>query len=113
MSYIYRHVTVVKIIDGDTVSLSVDMGNKITWKENFRLQGVDTPERGQPRYAEAIEFLTEMLNLGISKIETYKPDKYGRWLADIYVPVTGGEQLVNAQLVTAGLAKAYFGGKKG
>lgn len=112
MSYIYRHVTVEHVVDGDTVSLSVDMGNKIVWKENFRLFGIDTPERGQVGYSEATTFLTQLLKNGCSRIETYKPDKYGRWLVDLYISVEGGEQLVNQQMISSGHAKPYFGGTK-
>lgn len=112
MSYVYRHVVVDKVIDGDTVTLSIDLGNKITWKDNFRLNGVDTPERGQPGYADATTFLIQLLKDGVSRVETFKPDKYGRWLADIYVSVSGGEQLVNQQMIAAGHAKPYFGGAK-
>lgn len=112
MSYIYRHVKVDRVIDGDTVTLSVDMGNKVTWTDNFRLSGIDTPERGQPGHADAGTFLTQLLKDGISRIETFKPDKFGRWLVEIYVLISGGELLVNQELINKGFAKPYFGGSK-
>lgn len=112
MSYVYRHVKVIRVIDGDTVALSVDMGNKITWTENFRLNGIDTPERNQPGYNDATTFLIQLLKDGVSRIETFKPDKFGRWLVDIYAPVSGGELLVNSKMIEQGHAKPYFGGTK-
>lgn len=112
MSYVYRHVKVVRVIDGDTVTLSVDMGNKITWNENFRLNGIDTPEKNQLGYADATTYLIQLLKDGVSRIETFKPDKFGRWLVDIYVAVSGGELLVNQQMIANGHAKPYFGGAK-
>ena len=112
MSYVYRHVTVIRVIDGDSVVLSVDMGNKITWSENFRLNGIDTPERGRSGYADASTYLIQLLKDGLSRIETHKPDKYGRWLADLYVSVHGGEMLVNRMMIDAGHAVEYFGGAK-
>ena len=112
MSYVYRHAKVIRVIDGDSIILSVDMGNKITWTESFRLNGIDTPERGKPGFSEASVFLIQLVKDGLSRIETYKPDKYGRWLADLYVSVTGGEMLVNYLMIEKGHAKAYFGGPK-
>lgn len=112
MSYVYRHVKAERVIDGDSLVLSIDLGNKMTWKDSFRLNGIDTPERGKPGSAEATAYLTDLLKVGISRVETFKPDKYGRWLADVYISVFGGELLVNTELVTSGHAKEYFGGTK-
>ena len=112
MSFIYRHVELIRVIDGDTAVLSVDMGNKMKWVENFRLYGIDTPERGEQGALEATEFLKSTLLDGLSRIETFKPDKFGRWLVDIYIAVDGGEMNVNQMMITEGLAKPYFGGAK-
>lgn len=110
--YQYRHVKADRVVDGDTVELSVDLGNKITWRENFRLNGIDTPEKGQSGYNEAKQHLDDLISAGISRIETFKPDKYGRWLADIYINTSGGELLINKLMVIDGHAKEYFGGRK-
>lgn len=112
MSYEYRHVSVERVIDGDTVALAVDLGNKVTWRESFRLMGIDTPEHGQPGAAEATARLTALLAAGLARIETFKPDKFGRWLADIYVNTDGGELFVNRVMVVEGMAVEYFGGAK-
>lgn len=112
MSYVYENVKLDRIIDGDTVVLLVDLGNKIVWKEAFRLNGIDCPERGQPGHDESTAHLRELLAQGIAKIETFKPDKYGRWLADLYISLGDGAMSVNTAMVIDGFAKAYFGGKK-
>lgn len=112
MTYEYRHVTVRRVIDGDTADMEIDLGNRVVWRDNFRLMGIDSPERGQPGYAEASARLTELIALGLSRIETFKPDKYGRWLADLYVAADNGELHVNRLLVVEGHAREYFGGKK-
>lgn len=114
MSYIYHHASVSRVIDGDTVEITIDMGNRITWRENFRLRDIDTPERGQPGFAEATEYVKSLfLRHPISRVETFKPDKYGRWLIDIYISVNGGELLVNKLIELDGYGKPYFGGSKG
>lgn len=112
MSYVYQHVKVLRVIDGDTVELSVDLGAHIVWRDSFRLAGIDTPERGQPMYHEATEYLSKLLLVGLSKIETIRPDKYGRYLVRLWIPVSGGDLCVNDVMVTEGFAKEYWGGAK-
>jgi endonuclease YncB( thermonuclease family) len=103
----YDHVELVRVIDGDTVELCIDMGNSIHWKGKFRLYGIDTPERQAG--LEAARFVQDTLvTQGIDYVETHKPDKYGRWLVTV---VCGGKNL-SGELVARGLAKQYFGGKK-
>lgn len=113
MSFIYRHVAVERVIDGDTVVMAIDLGNKITWRDSFRLMGIDTPERGQPGYASATAYLAGLIGVGLSRVTTHKPDKYGRWLADLFIETDGGELHVNRLMVVEGYAKEYFGGNKG
>lgn len=113
MPYEYRHAQVIRVVDGDSAILSIDLGNKVTWTDNFRLMGIDTPERGQPGHREATLHLVNLLGNKLSRVETHKPDKYGRWLADLYVPAAqGGELHINALMVADGHAKEYFGGAK-
>ncbi len=108
MSYRYEHVKLMRVIDGDTVGLSIDLGNHIIWQASFRLAGINAPERGQPGYDEARKFLWDETKAGLSLVETFKPDKYGRWLAEIYV----GGVSVNAKMIVAGHAVPYSGGAR-
>lgn len=112
MSYVYRHAIVERIVDGDTAVLAIDLGNKVTWRDKFRLNGIDTPERGARGYDEATDRLAGLLALGLSKVETHKPDKFGRWLATLWVPTSGGDLCVNEVLVAEGLARPYAGGAR-
>lgn len=107
----YRYkARVIRWVDGDSVWLEVDLGFRMTTINDFRLYGVDTPERGQPGYAEAKAFVNEKAPPGASVlIDTYKdPDKYGRWLAD----VSAGGLTISPQLILKGLGKAYNGGSR-
>lgn len=107
-----RKAEIVRWVDGDTVWLKVDLGYRISAQTDFRLMGIDTPERGKPNYKEAIALVNEVAPVGsVVNIKSYKdPDKYGRWLAEIFVP--GVDLSVNEQLLAAGLAVPYFGGTR-
>ncbi len=107
--YHYR-ATVVRVVDGDTVDLTVDLGFRATFTDRFRLYGIDAPEVRYPTYdagQAARLWLTELLPPGTPVVtETHKPptDKYGRWLATLWL---GGHD-VNAALVAAGHAVVRF-----
>ena len=113
MAYLYQHVKIVRVLDGDTVEMSIDMGNSIEWTGKFRLYGIDTPERhGETRPAgdAAAECLNALIAAyGVKCAETLKPDKYGRWLVKLTL---GDGRDVAECLSSQGHAKAYFGGKK-
>lgn len=79
---------VVRWVDGDTVDLRVDLGFRISLEERFRLYDptryVDTPERGEANYDAARECSERVYPAGTKiTVQTYKKDKYGRWLAHI------------------------------
>ena len=42
--YEYAIKEIVKIIDGDTIDIIIDLGFSLTKKERVRLAGIDTPE---------------------------------------------------------------------
>lgn len=98
--------TVVKIIDGDTYELDIDVGFAITVRERFRLMGVNTPEvfgvkKTSTEYAAgmaASSYVKSILPAGAKvEVRTYKDrEKYGRWLCDVYLE--NGDNI--AELIT-------------
>ncbi len=112
---------VVRVIDGDTVVLTVckelDFGfyvkQRQTYTSSFRLMGIDAPEsRGVNADIEAAAKTTarlkELLSSGPIRAVTYKSDSFGRWLVDLYVTQSDGTELfVNQALVDEGLAIPY------
>jgi micrococcal nuclease len=108
--YLYNAI-VVNIVDGDTIDMIVDLGFKTYIQDRFRLYGIDTKEMNSPDDAireeakRAKEFLTNMLFNKKVVIKTYKKDKYGRYLADVFLD---GSK-VNDILLEVNLAVSYFG----
>jgi micrococcal nuclease len=78
----------VKIIDGDTLDLNVDLGLHTFRTIRCRLYNINAPERFTAEGKAAIAFLTSLMPIGAKMIIlTYKDptDKYGRWIADAYI----------------------------
>ena len=81
---------VIRVIDGDTVELDIDLGFTIHWKSSCRLYGVNTPELKSSdkderlKALEAKNFLIQELPVGSDvTINSKKLDKYGRPLVEV------------------------------
>jgi micrococcal nuclease len=114
----HYQVNVLRVVDGDTVDVSIDLGFDIWHKARLRLAGIDAPEtrtrdlEEKARGFKAKETLTHWLNEAQDEGENitirsdeYEPQrgKFGRVLATIFV----GETNVNAQLLALGLVEVY------
>lgn len=90
MPYDYAVPEVIRVVDGDTVDLRVDVGFYLTAALRFRVLDLDTPERGEPGWAEATAVARAWLTSGRRlRATTAKADSFGRWLAQVYDPDTG------------------------
>jgi len=105
---------VVRWIDGDTAVLRIDRGLRVFEEDAVRLIGVDTPERrgrlkwGTRQLAQAaLERANELAPPGSTvTIRTHKSrDKYGRWLAEIWVGRDGPLSSINRTLLDEELAR--------
>jgi len=108
---------VKRVIDGDTIEVAVDLGFKITMETPVRLYGINAPESNssvpeeRKKARAAKDFLEDRILSKVVRIQSVKPkDKYGRWLATIFVIGRELEQeSINDQLVKIGLAKHWDG----
>ncbi|MDP2938671.1 MAG: DUF1016 N-terminal domain-containing protein [Candidatus Omnitrophota bacterium] len=76
-----------KIIDGDTLTVLIDLGWGLFIQQKLRLRGIDCPEIDTPEGMKAKKFVEARLkNCDFIVIKTYKDsfDKYDRYLADIF-----------------------------
>ena len=121
--YEYR-CKVIKVIDGDTVDVDIDLGFDIIIKgERVRIMGIDTPESrtrdkvekkfglaSKARLKELIGGRSgPILKTQINRKGEDMRGKFGRILDDF---VTDDGRLVTDILVEEGHAVAYFGGSK-
>ena len=121
--YEYR-CKVIKVIDGDTVDVDIDLGFDILLRdERVRIMGIDTPESrtrdkvekkfglaSKARLKELIGGKSgPILKTQINKKGEDMRGKFGRILGDF---VTEDGRMVTDILVEEGHAVAYFGGSK-
>ena len=110
-----------RVVDGDTIDVTVDLGFDIHHSARVRMMGIDTPEsRTRNLEEKALGLaskarLKELLKGRKIKIETSKEGKgkFGRILADVIVCNKDGTEInCNQQLIEEGHARPYHGGKK-
>jgi micrococcal nuclease len=96
------YATPVRVVDGDTVDMTIDLGFHMKATLRFRLLNADAPEHREPGWAECTEYTKQWLatHTGI-KATTYKTDSFGRWLA--HVTADNGDDL--SQGITALMAE--------
>ena len=117
--YEYR-CTLVKIIDGDTIDVDLDLGfSVILKKQRIRLYGINTPESrtrdleekkyGLAAKARLRELLEEADAISIkTEIDKKARGKYCRILGTVMADAIN----VNELLMSEGDAIAYYGGAK-
>ena len=122
--YNFRVVKINRVVDGDTIDVTIDLGFDLYKKERVRVAGVDTPEKRTRNLEEKALGVDATGWLKAKLEETIKGDeeltvrtelkggvgKYGRLLGWLYV----GDDTVslNEQMITEGYAHAYDGGTK-
>ena len=122
--YNFRVVEINRVVDGDTIDVTIDLGFDLSKKERVRVAGVDTPEKRTRDLEEkalgidATNWLKEKLEGAIDGEDDLVirtelvggTGKYGRLLGWCYI---GDSTLsLNEQMIQEGYAHAYDGGTK-
>ena len=122
--YNFRVIKVNRVVDGDTIDVTIDLGFDLYKKERVRVAGIDTPEKRTRNLEEkalgidATNWIKERLNSAIAGEEDLVirtelvggMGKYGRLLGWLYIG--DAELSVNEQMIAEGYAHAYDGGTK-
>jgi len=122
--YNFRVTEINKVLDGDTIDVTIDLGFDLYKKERVRIAGVDTPEKRTRNLEEkalgidATNWLKEKLDSTIAGDDelTIRTElvggvgKYGRLLGWLYIG--DGNVSLNEKMIEEGYAWAYDGGTK-
>ena len=122
--YNFRVVSIDKVVDGDTIDVTIDLGFDLYKKERVRIAGIDTPEK-RTRDLEEKKLGIDATNWMKGTLEdtingehelTIRTElkggvgKYGRLLGWLYVG--DEEKSLNEQMIDEGYAWCYDGGTK-
>lgn len=118
--YTYRVKSINRIVDGDTIDVTIDLGFSININQRIRVAGIDSPEKRTRDAAEkvlgvdATEWMTKHLedasDLIIKTAVEGSLGKYGRVLGWLYTD--DSEVSLNEKMIAEGFAWKYDGGTK-
>jgi len=122
--YNFRVTKINKVVDGDTIDVTIDLGFDLYKKERVRVAGIDTPEKRTRNLEEkalgidATNWLKAKLAEAITGDDelTIRTElsggigKYGRLLGWLYIG--DGDVSLNEEMITKGYAWEYDGGTK-
>ena len=122
--YNFRVVEINRVVDGDTIDVTIDLGFDLYKKERVRVAGVDTPEKRTRDLEEkelgihATNWIKENLDGAISGSDDLiirtelvgGMGKYGRLLGWLYIG--DSDVSLNEQMIEEGYAWPYDGGTK-
>ena len=122
--YNFRVTKINRVLDGDTIDVTIDLGFDLYKKERVRIAGVDTPEKRTRNLEEkelgidATEWLKNKLKetlagndeLSIRTELVGGVGKYGRLLGWLYIG--DSDVSLNEQMIDEGYAWEYDGGTK-
>ena len=122
--YNFRVIEINRVVDGDTIDVTIDLGFDLYKKERVRVAGVDTPEKRTRDLDEkalgldATNWMKEQLEGAIDGDDDLVirtelvggMGKYGRLLGWLYIG--DAEVSLNEQMITGGYAWSYDGGTK-
>ena len=114
----YRYkVSLVKVVDGDTVDVDIDLGFGMTYKkQRVRMLGIDTPESRtrdlvEKKFGKASKaHLKSILESGGIQLVSHDKGKFGRILGELFIG--DSSYSINQQMIDEHHAVAYTGGNK-
>lgn len=114
-SYTYRVQTIDKVVDGDTLDLTVNLGFGIRTTQRFRLLGIQAPEsRGKDKERGKVvaKWLSDRLEGPCQQQKLYvksvKHEGFGRWLGTLFIVEDDVRIIdVNSEMLNEGHAVPY------
>ena len=121
--YNYK-ISVIKVVDGDTVDAEIDLGFDIKVKKRVRFLGINAPEsrtrdleekaRGLAAKDRVKQLLEGCKNV---QLKSHGIGKFGRCLGEIFLDMVDGKERLtveslNELLIREGHATKYHGGKR-
>ncbi len=93
-----------RVVDGDTLHVTLDLGFKIEHKEILRLAKINAPEMSSNEGKKSAEALQKILkDAPFLIVKTNRTDVYGRYVADVFLAKSGNKNSNPQQVADAGV----------
>jgi micrococcal nuclease len=105
--YEYKAI-VTSVYDGDTITVSIDLGFDVAFKTSVRLARINAPEVKGVEKIDGLrsrDYVRSLIPMGSEvTLRTYKDgeEKYGRYLADVFL---SPDVCLNDAIVTNGFGQ--------
>jgi len=121
--YTYK-ISLLKVVDGDTIDAEIDLGFDIKIKKRVRFMGINAPESRTRDLEEKAKGLAakdrvKQLLEGCKNItlKSHGVGKFGRCLGELHLDIVDGQEKLtlvslNELLINEGHATKYDGGKR-
>ena len=121
--YNYK-ISLLKVVDGDTIDAEIDLGFDIKVKKRIRFMGINAPEsrtrdlEEKARGLAAKDRVKQLLEgTKTIQLKSHGVGKYGRCLGELHIDIVDGQEKmtlesINELLIKEGHAVEYFGGKR-
>ncbi len=87
-----------RVVDGDTLVVALEVSPGVFLEQKLRLRGLDCPEMSTPEGRAAKRFVEALVAKTTAiVINTTKPDKYDRYLADVFLTMSDQPSAVSDQ----------------
>jgi micrococcal nuclease len=127
--FIYTVSSLEKVVDGDTIDVTIDLGFDVCTRQRVRLLAIDTPESRtrdleEKKYGllskkmlkewclKAVESEKDDIEIQLRCPEKDSRGKFGRILAEVWVSENGQWTNVNKWMCDEGFAVPYTGQNK-
>lgn len=100
-----------RVVDGDTLDVTLDLGWKLYKRDLVRIEGIDAPELSTDAGKAARLALIGRLDVAVDLlVVSVGLDKYGRALATVYEPAAAnGDYSLGRWMILNGYAKPWTG----
>jgi endonuclease YncB( thermonuclease family) len=104
--YTYK-IREYRVIDGDTIELTLDLGFKLHYIISARLANIDAPEKDTEAGRLVKQRVQDLLdNTNKLTCKVLKADKYGgRWVCEVYINNTS----ISTVLLSENMVKPFTG----
>ncbi len=97
-----RRARLIRVIDGDTYEMRIDLGYRVEGRFHIRVRGLDAPELDTPAGHEAKALAERLFAAHPDRIvvQSYKDrQSFARWVADVYVNGTSMVELMGQTML--------------